>query len=302
MVVQDFIKDVAYYINYFEENDECFITPYIEQKFNEESWSYEYSLMRAHPYFTYTIMEDEKLSDVEKQEIFFNNLVHSDNNEGKIVLVDGAMGGGKTGFGCWALDEYHKRKEELNYFFVTKATSPPILPKWIKIVNNIGIVEEITLKSKRNSVALIDEGAIQLNSRRSMSKDNIDASMLLVQLRQRGITLIILVQNVNMVDVNVRELASIRVLKFGVEFGTNQRQKGIKISDDLKLIRRRLKPRNKKEAYFEIQSLSICLKFQHPLPIWWDNEKVSKYMKNWDNSEKKENQNNKDKEEEVELP
>ena len=51
-----------------------------------------------------------------------------------------------------------------------------------------------------------------------MRRENVEATEKLVQLRQRGITMLILVQNAKMVDTNVRRLASIRALKFGIDF------------------------------------------------------------------------------------
>lgn len=271
-------QDIAYYGNWFFENQEVHIIPYIEKNFPEESWNYQLWFMQKHLFFSKKIIENELNLNSQKQKIYLKKLVHRDNNEGKIVLVEGAMGGGKTGFGCWTLDEYYKQKPYLNYFFVTRSETHPVLPSWIKIVSSMDDVEKITVHSGKNAVALIDEGAINLNARRSMTKENVDASMLLVKLRQKGITMVILVQHTKMIDPNVRRLASVRILKHGINFHSDEEDE----SEDIKEIRRRLKPRSKKEVYLEILSDGIYLNFSHPLPEWWDDEKVSKYMKNWE--------------------
>lgn len=267
--MSDYIEDMASLEEFFQENETCFIMPYIEQNFKECSWNYQYNFMQQHLFFTKKIVTNFALSNEEKIEILINNLTQSDNKEGKIVLVDGAMGGGKTGFGCWLMDEYHKKKDYLNYFFVTKSDKKPELPPWFKIIGDL-------TDTIPNSMALIDEGAINLNARRAMTKENVEASQLLVKLRQKGITMIFLVQNIKMIDPNVRRLASMRVLKWGIDFGAEDNQ-----DEEINLIRKRLKPRDKSEAYIEIPSSLTCINISHGLPDWWDDEKVSKYMKEW---------------------
>jgi hypothetical protein len=271
-------EDIASLMEWFEENETCHIIPYIEQNFKEVSFAHQLWLMRQHLFFAKQIIENERMSNEEKINVLMRSATQQDNKEGKIILVDGAMGGGKTGFGCWFIDEYHKRKPYLNYFFVTKSEQKPRLPSWFKVI------EDIT-DTRPNSIALIDEGAINLNSRRAMTRNNVETSELLVKLRQKGITMIFLVQNIKMIDPNVRRLSSIRVLKWGIDFGSDDND-----SDDVKLIRKRLKPKDKTEAYMEIYSSSKYFNFKHGLPEWWDDEKVSKYMKNWDKKPTQHNQ------------
>jgi len=258
--------------------DSGFIETYLDETFEEEcSKSYQRQMMFQHPFFGRKVLDNYLYpSEEQKQDVFLKSLVYGDKGQGRIVLVDGSMGGGKTGFGCWVIDEFHERNNKMNFFFVTKSETHPELPKWIKIVKNMTIVETLTAKSKLDSVALVDEGAIQLSSRGAMQRENKDASAMLVKLRQKGITMIILVQHVKMIDVNVRRLANIRCLKHGIDFGGDDVP-----SEDMKHIRRRLKPRSNREAYIEIAARGICLRFKHGLPEWWDDDKVSKYMKDW---------------------
>jgi len=267
------------YLQYLllEERDASMVT-YIEQHFKEESWNYQKWLMLNYPFFANKILTDYEMENEEKQQVFLRNMVESGSNEGRIILIDGSMGGGKTGFACWGVEEYHKLKPYLKYFFITKSTHPPELPSWIRIINSI---EEI----ENDSIVIIDEGAIQLGSRSSFSRENLQASELLVQLRQRGITMFVIVQNILMVDINVRRLATIRILKYGVQFGVDKRREHQRENKNLELIRNRLKPKNKGEAYMEITSEQVYLKFLHPLPEWWNKETTSKYMKKWDRKE-----------------
>lgn len=248
---------------------------------------YEINRMLNYPFFAHKVLDDFEKTDEEKHDIYLDSLTQSDNSEGKVALVDGAMGGGKTGFLCWTLDEYHKRKPNLKYFFVTKSDTKPLLPKWITIVKDIMEVESYCAKYKIGCVAGVDEGAISLNARRAMSGENISASEFLVKLRQKGITLIILVQDIFLVDKNVRRVTQIRILKFGISFGTESKKNGESTNEDLQLIRQRLKPHDKTEAYIEISSQRNYIKFKHGLPSWFDSEKTSKYMKDWVSSKQK---------------
>lgn len=247
---------------------DAILISFIEQHFREESFKYEISLMLKYPYFANKILDDYESTNIEKRIKLLNKILFT--GGGKIVLVDGARGGGKTGFGTWLFDEIHNRMPELKFYFVTKSEAKIPLPKWIKIVDNIDEVPN-------NSVALVDEGAIQLNARRAWTDENQDASDKLVVLRHKGITLIILVQNVKMVDINVRRLADVRVLKFGISFGVEENADE---TMDLKLIRARLRPKSKMEVYIEISSERIYMNFYHGLPEWWDDTKISKSLRN----------------------
>jgi len=262
------------YLRYLLENErDAQLMTYIEQNFHEESQQYQIWLMLEYPFFANKILDDYELSNEEKQLKYINKITYNKSNQGVVVLVDGWMGGGKTGFGCWSIDEVHKLKPNFGYFFVTKSTSKPRLPKWITILEDPNDVPN-------NCVALIDEGAIQLGSRRAMSRENKEVSDRIVQLRQRGIVLIILTQHIKMVDANVRRVTNIRIAKKGTTFETEG------LSDDIKLIRNRLRPQDKSEAYIEFEG--EYFKFSHELPEWWDDEKISKYMQNWDMREKTE--------------
>lgn len=261
-------EDIASLQVWFNENFVCIIEPYCFQNTGcDESYEYQIGFMEKHLYFAKKIIEDASYLNSQKIDLYMKNLMHKDGGGGKIVLVDGAKGGGKTGFGCWTLDEYHKQKPNLKYYFVTKAVHRPELPDWVIVVDNID-------KVPNDCIAVVDEGAIQLSNRRSMTKENRDASDRLVTLRHRGITLIILVQNIKMVDTNVRRLADIRILKFGIPFGTEEQE-----SDDIKEIRKRLRPQNNKDAYMEISAYHKYFRFKHDLPEWFNSETTSKSFK-----------------------
>ncbi len=264
--------DCAYMRYLIEQERDAIVVSYIEQNFKEESFAYELNLMLKFPFFANKVLDDYELANDRKIQLFMRKLMYSDGGGGRICLIDGAKGGGKTGIGCFILDEYHKNFPKLRYYFVTKSENKPPFPEWIHIVQDIESVPN-------NSIALIDEGGIQLSSRRSMTKYNQDASDRLIILRHKGITLIILVQNVLMVDINVRRLADVRVLKYGVPFGVERKRAGEPINKDLELLRTRLKPRNNREAYIEIVADKVFLKFTHDLPLWWDDEKISKSYK-----------------------
>lgn len=269
------------YLRYLLENEkDCELLNYVEEHFPSESDSqkYQIALMLKYPFFGNKILENEEMSNDEKQEIFFRYSAKSEeSNKGRIILIAGEMGGGKTGFGCWGLDEIREEHPylKIKYFFVTTSSKHPELPQWFKIVGSIDDVED-------NSYAFIDEGVLSMNARSSGSRENIETSKKLVQLRQRGITLEVATQNILMVDINIRRLATIIIIKSGATMQSSSREINHEENKDLELIRARLKARSINQAYMEIPSKGIYLNFTHPLPKWWDDEKVSKYMKGWD--------------------
>jgi hypothetical protein len=267
------IFDYAYLRAQLENERDYEVVSYIEQHFNEESYKYQLSLMLNYPFFATKILEDYSMDNENKISILLKKICYEQG--GKIILIDGSRGGGKTGFGSFLINEIHNKFPKKYCYWVTKSKAKIPLPNWIKIVGNIDLVPN-------DSIALVDEGAIQLNSRKSSTTENKDASERLVVLRHKGITMIILVQNIKMVDVNVRRLADIRALKYGIPFGTTD---GEDINKDLEFIRSRLRPRSNREVYIEITSIHLFMNFKHNLPDWWDDDKISKSYRSFEKQE-----------------
>jgi hypothetical protein len=149
-------------------------------------------------------------------------------------------------------------------YFVKAGARPKGFPQWIRIVDAIE-------KVPNGSLAVLDESAIKYNSRNSYKDENKDFVSRLVILRHKDITVIVITQHMKMIDISIRRLADVKVYKLGANL-THEDETS---DDERKLVRERLKPRDKPECLVEIGITQEFYNFRHDLPEWWS-EKVSK--------------------------
>ena len=69
--------------------------------------------------------------------------------------------------------------------------------------------------AKNGGVVLVDEGAVEFSSRKSMSKANKELGSLLAIARHKDLSLILVTQNTGMLDKNVMNLCDSIILKEG---------------------------------------------------------------------------------------
>ena len=120
-----------------------------------------------------------------------------------IGMILGARGSGKTGFGM-ALLENIAAKTKKSVFAL--GFHPKDLPLWITPIHDISEVEN-------NAVVLVDEGAIQYSSRKSMTDANKVLSDLLFISRHRDLTILFIAQNSSTIEINTLRQADFLVLK-----------------------------------------------------------------------------------------
>lgn len=257
--MESVIEDIAYLDFWFNENMTCFIKPYIENNFHEESWPYQLSFMKKHLFFTKKIIENDKMGNGEKQIKLLNSLSFG---KSKIVLIVGGRGSGKTGDAAWIMEELHNKKLHRNIFFVKQGMRPRDLPEWASCVSDIDEVPN-------NTIAIVDESAIRYNSRNSWSDDNKDFVKRLVILRHKGVSVILLTQHKKMLEIGARRLADLIIYKRGADLKGNEEERA---DDDKILIRSRLLPRHEDETLVEITMTNEFFKFTHRLPEWFTDE------------------------------
>ena len=259
-------------LNFWFNQNEGIIISYIETHyFLQESREHQYRLMYKYKYFSMVLIENYVLSNEQKINILLKNLSWGDGEEGKLITVTAGKRGGKTAFCFFLLEEYHKRKPNLKFAFITKRDILPPLPDWISVVNSIEDLKPFT-------VAVADEGAVDFNARKSMYHDQIDDMETLPILSHKKITLIVNTQHDDLIDLNIHRTSDMKVLKHG---GKIPKKKFIEeVSEEKEMIRNRLKARSVKEAYVEIQrdvetGRERILHFSHGLPTFWS-QKLSK--------------------------
>jgi len=266
------IQDTAYLSFWFDENEECFIIPYIEQNFHESSFQHQYEQMRQFLFFTKAVIEDYLLDNDSKIIELVDKLKYG---KSKIIMIVGSRGSGKTAFALFIAELLHEEGRRIIYY-VGKPEFSEFYPKWIKFVDDLN-------KLPDNAFALVDESAIKYSSRRSMTTENVDLTNQLVILRHRGISLMLITQNISMVEVNVDRLADIFLYKLGSNYGIRHKKGSMinKFHQEKMMIFERLRPKIKEDCMIEYVtgSKSIFRKITNKLPTFWDDEKISKSYK-----------------------
>jgi hypothetical protein len=269
--------DLAYLRNqWWAENFHCFIMTYIQETYPEMSWQAQLNKMYNHLFFTKAVIDDSKMSNDEKQNEFIEALSHG---KSKIVIVCGGRGSGKTGITLWTAEKEREVGRHKSVYYVGSPEDKDVYPSWIKFVKNLDDLPY-------GSLALIDEAAIKYNARKFASTENKDLTEKMVILRHQDITLIMLTQNLELIDINIRRLADIIVYKMAAEYGIKKRKGDLinKMEKEKMMIRNHLKPTNNREVMIEYLtgvSFSVFRKFENTLPTFWDDNKISKSFRSF---------------------
>jgi hypothetical protein len=273
-MISDIYEDIASLEEWFFENEECFIIPYIEKNFKEVSFDYEFDFMKQHLFFTKIIIEDNAMTNDQKLRELYDNVSRG---KSKIVIVVGMRGQGKTATGMLLLEELYNKALHNRFYYVGKPSDESEYPKWLKFCDDLDNLPN-------NSIAIIDEAVIKYSARRSMSGENVSLTEKMVILRHKGCTLIFMAQNLRMADTNIDRLADIIIYKKANKYG-NEKDKE---SEDIQLIRQRLKPRTKSQAMIEYRLSGKFRSITHKLPSFWNEETISKSFKEFKKEDKKE--------------
>ncbi|MEA2036874.1 MAG: zonular occludens toxin domain-containing protein [Nanoarchaeota archaeon] len=124
-------------------------------------------------------------------------------NHSTVMLITGRRGSGKTALGMKFLELF---KEKTRKRCLAMGFSDAKLPWKIKKIADLEA-------APKNSVVLIDEGAVTFSSRDSMKDSNKLLGKIMAVARHKNLSLILIVQNSAMIDLNVLRLADSLILK-----------------------------------------------------------------------------------------
>ncbi len=125
------------------------------------------------------------------------------NKKGKIGIILGARGSGKSALGMRIIENI-KVKTDAKIFSL--GFNPSKLPRWIKPLSSIDKIEN-------DSFLIVDEGGIIFSSRSSMSNANKLLSYLLFISRHKNISIIFITQNSANLEVNTLRQADYLLLR-----------------------------------------------------------------------------------------
>lgn len=197
----------------------------------------------------------------------------------KIVFIIGARGSGKTATSFLFAELVHYEISR-PIFYVSKNVDKKYLPSWIKVCDSLNDIP-------KGSFGIIDESAIQFNSRRSMEKDNKLLGEELAIARHRDLFLIFITQHLAMTDANVDRLKDLVIWKQSNDYTFGVRNKGTREGKFYDKIRNMMSPRSKEECLFEYPAHRRFIHFSHGLPECWT-EELSKTWRDVKLNERKE--------------
>lgn len=204
----------------------------------------------------------EKIKVLKKERGDFNYFEKSlYESQGKIGIILGGRGSGKTAFGVKFLENIYSKTRKKCFAIGLKKGN---LPSWIKVIEKLEEVEN-------NSTVLIDEGGILFNSRKSMSNANKLLSNLILISRHKNINILFISQNSSNLEVNILRQADFLVLKTSSLLQKNFERKIVqKIYEDKEKEFRELGKNKKGLAYIYSDEFKGFV--LNPLPSFWREE------------------------------
>lgn len=263
---QDVYEDIASLEEWFDENEECFIVPYIEKNFKEVSFNNQINFMREHLFFTKKIIENDQYSNSQKLRKFMKMISFG---KSKIITIIGGRGSGKTAFAMYTIEKLFEEGWHKNIFYVKRGERPDWLPSWIKSATSM---EDIPNKC----FAILDETVLEYGARNFHDDANKSFTERLVILRHKDTSVMLVTQNSKLIDINIRRLSDILVYKRGA----NLEKENVEDEERL-LILRRLMPHNANKAIIEIKQYNTFWSVETGLASFWDDESVSKTYKDY---------------------
>lgn len=175
----------------------------------------------------------------------------------KIIVTIGARDEGKTALSSRVAENINRVSNKKIYYIKQEQELPFIE------INEIN-------EAERGSVVLVDEGAISMNSRNSMSKTNKSMSEIMAISRHLDLTLIFNTQNDGLIDKNVLGLCDTVIIKQSSLL--QERMSRRELRDLYSEAKKHLKNKGKEYAYIIDKEFVGLIKSDLP-SFWSENDK-----------------------------
>ncbi len=203
-----------------------------------------------------------EIKKLEGELSYFENKL---NDYGKIGIILGARGSGKSALGMKILENIASKNKKVFALGFRKDR----LPVWITPIENINEVPN-------NSFLLVDEAGIEFSSRSAMSSVNKLLSELLLISRHKNISIIFITQNSSNIEINTLRQADYLLLKPSSLLQLDFERKKIKeiYKEVIEIFK---KHPDKDTTYIYSDSYRGFVKV--PLPLFWTEDLSRSYSK-----------------------
>lgn len=238
-----------------------------------EIWKFFY----IHPEIGLAVAKNFEMGNSDKRRLFIKRMA-----EPKLhTIFTGFKGSGKTALAYWIAEELNKQYDKKCCLLYPISFNPDALPWFFYPAEDEDDIDN-------GDFCIFDEAQIKINSRRAVSKVNVDFSAFLTIQRHKDVSMLVIQQDIEMSDVNQFRLSDGFIFKpSGIAQLREKMTKGNALVKFLEFLR----PLSQKETLFISSDLQTILLFEHPLPSFW-NQDISKITKNISMAQLKTNMDN----------
>ena len=206
--------------------------------------------------------ELQKIREKGQRKLSWNNMPKSG-----VIFETGFRGEGKTALGWWLADMLRKTKGFPSRVvpFGLPESAIKLLPKWAQHpANDVSELSEL-----KPSIIIVDEAAFSVNSRRSMSEDNVKFMQLFAIARHKGHLLIFISQTSRQVDIQVIEQADMILIKKPSALQVKNARRELRDQTEEAFILLSAKPDSRKWVYVYDPKTDAAKMLPASMPSWW---------------------------------
>tara|TARA_Y100000310_G_scaffold158949_1_gene158373 strand:- start:997 stop:1701 length:705 start_codon:yes stop_codon:yes gene_type:complete len=189
-----------------------------------------------------------------------------------LITITGFRGMGKTALAWWLTDELRNTPGYPSKVatYAAPEVSQTVLPTWAR--TNVTTPQEIM--DLPPSIIVIDEAVFSNNSRRAMSKDNVDFMKMFAIVRHKGHLIIFIAQDSNQMDVTIIDQTDLILMKKPSAMQVKRARATLKdqLGEAFVQINEKQDARRWVYAYDPMTDASRLLASN--MPVWWT-DKVS---------------------------
>ncbi len=263
-------KGKSYYRDWIDDNA-LDVEEFINVLFSEADYDDVYNFFYDEPKLAVLWITDYNKSNKEKLDYIVNQFT---GRQSQIALVVGALGTGKTSFGFFLAEQIHIRDNRPIYYSgAEKEKFQDVLPKWIRVVDSV-------IDSPIGSFNLTDEAGLKCPARMNSNAMGMWYRSQFITMRQDDKAVLFMTQNTYINFIDAVRFESIRFHKKPAknQADTERRTKRVQKFRDLLL--RALMPVKPNECLYDSGGDKI-MRFEYPLPSFWDHNIVSKAFKGY---------------------
>lgn len=198
--LQDGDRMVPNTLNRFIEDNQAAVHSWVAEHCHPKDWEAQIDWMNKNPHVAFYILNYEEMPNPVK----IAKIVHivREMAYGVLIIV-GYQGSGKTMTFAWIAEIIHTLKPNRGIYYLGDRI---LVPDWMKLTRDISEVPN-------DSILAVDEASIRFSARGYQKKTHQFITDLCTIVRHKRLILIFITQRPELVDINIRRLATAMIIK-----------------------------------------------------------------------------------------